>query len=221
MKARTNQSWNKFSTLLAKIVLGVTTVSFLIAASVTTGRSVSSQPAIQDGNQAQSTLLRKIKESDNLPITVDNSEQSPLFIQSASSKEIEGATFQQLTGGKVEASKYSLHPDVTVVNNASLAVNSFAVCLESKLTDERNCLRFQKVSIAPGTQFLVTTKAWAGPRRGMLQEKFVQKEGKFVKDSRPLDLDSEAMWLPGSIADYRVVILSVVIEDGTKWVTKR
>ena len=221
MKIHVYQNQDGLQKLGKRILLILTVVLALIAVSVRAKQPVSSQSATQDREAAKKLLLQKVRDGQSFPMSANNSEQAPLLIQSASSKEIEGVEFQQLTGGKAQASKYVLHPDVTLINTGGSEIIRLAICLESKLEDERNCLRFQKVKIAPGDQFSVTAKDWAGPRSMMLEPKFVQKDGGFVKDRRPIDLDSEAMWLPGGLGDHTVVVLSAGFEDGTKWLTKR
>ncbi|MCI0562650.1 MAG: hypothetical protein MN733_29575 [Nitrososphaera sp.] len=201
-----------------KIFLSIATLLVLLVAGVGIIRSASGQSSIQD--KQRSAVIEEVRTTPSVSMIVDNSDQAPLFIHSADGKAIDGADYQRLTGAKADASRYVTFPNIKLVNNSDLVVTKLSVYMKSKLTDEAHSLRFYSVKIAPGAEFSITPSDWAGPR-AKTQTKFVEKKGAFVRANQTLDLDSEAMWMPGNVQDYSIGLLSAEFENGTKWVAKR
>lgn len=204
-----------------KIFLGVAVLLALTVIGVAVIKSVSGQSNNREKTRA--VALEEVSQIPNESMIVVNSDpvsQPPLTILSADGKAIDGADYHRLTGVKAEASRYVTMPNIKLVNSSDQTITRFAICMRSKLVDDIHCLRFLSVKIAPNTEFQVTSKDWVGPR-AKTQVKFAEKDGAFVRENRTLDLDSEAMWLPGGVQDYTIGVSSAEFESGTKWTTKR
>lgn len=198
-------------------------VAVLMIIAITIGiskKAVVGNSSIDDANSRNKAVIERVANSSDLPIAVDNSEGSPLFILAANVKEVTDGEYQQLTGIKADSLNHITFPNVKVVNNANQPVKEFALCLVHKYSDRKECILRTNLEIEPSKDFSVDAVTWAGPRRAMLR-KFSKKEGLFQEDKSRPGLDSEEMWLPGSVADYTLVIASVEFANGNKWVTKR
>jgi len=203
-----------------KVFLGIAILLLLLVVGVGIIRSASGESIIQDKQSV--AVIEGVRETPSVSMLVDNSDSTepPLFILAADGKAIDGADYQRLTGARADASRYVTFPNLRLVNQSNLTITRFSVCMKSKLAGERNCLQFRTVKIAPSAEFLVTSKDWAGPRSKM-RVKFAEKDGAFARANRTLDLDSEAIWMPGDVQDYSIELLSASFENETRWVRQR
>jgi hypothetical protein len=198
-----------------------TGAAVLLILSVTVGRkTVEGQRSENDTNLEKCALLERVANSPDSPLIADNSEGPPLFILAANVKEVTGAKYQRLTGLNADAPGYTTLPDVKLINNASQDVKEFTLCMLHKYSNRKICIRRTGIEIEPSKDFSVESSTWGASRKVMLR-KFTDKEGSFQQDRSKPQLDSEAMWLPGSAADYTLVVGSVEFADGSKWITKR
>ena len=181
------------------------------------GKKVSGQSA--STNQQRKAVLARVQSMEERAIIADNSEQGPLFIQSAYTKEIEGGAYQLLTSSKATASDYVRFPQAKLINNSSQQISQLTVCLVRSELSERTCLRFYDLKLAPSEALEVKPTDWALPSIRM-QMKLNEKNGEFNKSDNKADIESDAMWIPGRIADFTIELQSVKFEGNTKWVTK-
>ncbi len=219
MNTRSDQD-SRFSSKLPMMVIsiGVAALFIVVMLGSVIGKSAKGQASRNEVEKK--AMVEKVRALADKALFTDNSEQGPLFIQSAGAKEVAGAEYQLLTTNKSEASSYITFPDVRLINNSAQTIKRLAVCLQVRDSTDRTCLRFYDVKIAPSQEFSIKAVDWAKPRMKMLP-KFTEKDGAFKPETRLPDFDSEAMWLPGRADDYSIALLSVMFDDGAKWVSKK
>ena len=204
--------------LFVTIAIGA---AVLLVLSVTIGRTtVVGQRSGNDTNLGKDALLEGVANSPDSPLFADNSEGPPLFILSANVKEVTGAKYQRLTGINADSPSYTTFPDVKLINNTTQYVKEFTLCMLHKYSNRKICIRRTSIEIEPSKDFSVESLTWGASRKAMMR-KFTEKEGSFQQDRSKPQLDSEAMWLPGSAADYTLVVAGAEFADGSIWVTKR
>ncbi|HJQ67789.1 MAG TPA: hypothetical protein VKA70_02385 [Blastocatellia bacterium] len=198
-------------------------VTVLMIVAITIGinkKAVVGNSSTDDANSRNKAVIEKVANSSDLPLATDNSEGSPLFILTANVKEVTDDDYQQLTGIKENSLNHITFPNVILVNNANQPVKEFTLCLVHKHSDRKECIMRTNLEIGPSRDFSVEAVTWAGPRKAMMR-KFSKKEGVFQEDKSRPGLDSQEMWLPGNVSDYTLVVASVELANGNKWVTKR
>jgi hypothetical protein len=213
---------NQISRIAAKLLTTIATgTAVLLILSVTVGRkTVAGQHPENDTNLEKNALLERVTNSPDSPLLADNSEGPPLFILSANVKEVTGEKYQRLTGINADSPGYTTFPNVKLINNTTQNVKEFTLCMLHKYSNRKICIRRTSIEIEPSKDFSVESLTWGASRKAMMR-KFTEKEGSFQQDRSKPQLDSEAMWLPGSAADYTLVVGSVEFADGSRWVTKR
>jgi hypothetical protein len=184
--------------------------------------SVSISYAYKQLNQGdkKTALVAALKEKPDIPINADNSEQAPLMVVSAQSKEIDQETYTLLTGKQGATSNYIALPDVNLVNNSQKTIASFCIVVRNNLTGDLWMFRKKNQKIAPGDGVTVSAKTWAAARSRM-SNTFKESGDKFTRSNGAVDLDSEAMWVLGGVAENRVSVGEITFEDGTSWITKQ
>lgn len=192
---------------------------FLVIGSAVAATAIG-QSAEGPSDRTKSRVVEKLKSSSDFSLDVDNSEAPPVLIQAATVKEATGAEYQTLTGKSSDAPKQITFPDIQVSNNSGRVVKGFTVCLSHKHSNQKHCLKQVDIELQPAGEFALSAERWAGPRRAMTR-KFTADKGVVREDKRPLGLDAEEMWIPGSFADYKVSVGHVEFADGGQWLTRR
>jgi hypothetical protein len=192
-----------FSGCVAVLVAGITLSNTASVASNNNKELQKQQP------------IQTIDQVNALPITMDNSFGSELFIQDAKSKEVSGTQYRMLTGEESDFTSHSTYPDVTVVNRSTKTIKSFALIVRSLVDkDQRGYVIIKyNVALTPGSTYTVTAREWP-----MAERKTVQKDEKFVNVAQQPSVDSAKAWLSGSVNDLKVTVGLVEYEDGTRWI---
>lgn len=205
-------------TLMTRLAGGVVAVVLLIV-SLAIGGAIGKHSA-QNNDSVQKEILETVKASPDLAIGVDNSESAPLVIESASVKEVTSGEYQQLTGTQSASGRYVTFPNVKLLNNTNQIVTAFVLVLEDKRSPEHDGLAITALKIEPFKDFAIEPIDWAKPKKKMVK-KFIESGGVVQEDNREPGLDTEYMWLPGSVGDFSVLVGMVEFADGSKWMTKR
>lgn len=165
-------------------------------------------------------IVENVQNSPELALAIDNSESSPMLIQTASAQEIINEKYQLLTGLYPKSSKYITVPNVTAINNTDRIVTAIVLVLTDKRSNEHDGLFITDLRIEPSGNLSVQPVEWAKPRKNMMK-KYIATDGEVKEDTSDPDLSSEAMWLAGSISDFSISIGMVEFADGGKWMTNR
>jgi hypothetical protein len=192
---------------------------YLIAAASFGGLSVLETRAIaRPVQQQKSNIIQQIKASSAVRINADNSQGSQLYIREATVKEISGDEFTRLTGEAPRHFRQATFPEVTLFNNSSKTIKSFALVAKSATEDSQSgyILLKKNLSILPGTSYKVASSEWPQAERVS-----TEKDGKFMHGVRQPGLDSAKSWIPGAASDLRVTVGLVAYEDGTGWKISR
>ncbi|MGH9853310.1 MAG: hypothetical protein ACREBD_26010, partial [Blastocatellia bacterium] len=102
MNTRSDQN-SQFSSTLPMILTGIAALLVVVILGSAIGKSAKGQASKAEGEKR--ALVEKIRTLADRPLFTDNSEQGPLFIQSAGVKEVAGAEYQLLTRSTSEASR--------------------------------------------------------------------------------------------------------------------
>ncbi len=174
--------------------------------------------AIQN-SEWQNDALASVRKSPDRPVAIDNTETPPLLIQKASVKEINSGDYKRLTKAASASDSYVSCPSIEIVNTTDKTLTSSALGFFNRSSGELQVLIVNR-RVEPFQKIIVEPADWASVRKGNLK-KFVLKEGVAREDKSLPDLDSEAMWLSGSVNDFYALVLEARFEDGSKWTTKR
>lgn len=157
-------------------------------------------------------IVERVRQYPDSPISFENYEEMPLLIQEAKVKEIGNAEYYQLTGFTTDSPKYISFPNVTLTNNTDQRVIGFALAVGNKQTRRMDGVKLTRISIEPHGSYSVKAGDFIRPER-MVR---ITKSGKVINRLNP-DLDSEKMWLRGSVSDMVLTIGIVDFENGTRW----
>jgi hypothetical protein len=193
----------------ALLVVGITAVSVAVANS-----------RISSYGQSNQQLIDSVQNSPDFSLLIDSFEAPPVSIQSASSKEITGEVYQQLTGLSANSLKYITLPSVAATNNSNKTITAIIIALEDNRSSEHEGILLNSLSIAPGGSLSVSPLDWAQPRKNMLTKYVTQGSDVQVDTSTPT-ITSQEMWVAGSIQNFSITIGMVQFSDGTQWMTHR
>lgn len=165
-------------------------------------------------------IVEKIKTLPTININIDNSEESPILVQSATAREITDQEYEQLTGERSSSIRYTSCPTIKIINNTNRKVMAYSVGLMDSARGDLYVFRSTRRKIQPFEEFFVEPVDWAEPRNEGAR-KFTQEQGITREDKSLPGWDSKAMWFPGNATDFSIFVGEVKFADGTRWVTKR
>jgi hypothetical protein len=201
-------------TAMNRITVGTCRAILLILFVSISGQNKAAIKSLHRTNQEKDTV-EKVRQYQNMPIAIDNYEGIPLFIQKADVKEITNDQYYQLIGSTKGSNNYVSFPNVTLTNNTNQVVTGFALLLGNKQTKRVHWVMFNDLSIEPAASYSVRPSDWIQPEKVFR----VSEEGKTTKTNRPTaDLDSEKIWLPGTIAELILRVGIVEFKEGSKWI---
>lgn len=187
----------------------------LVAAAFLSGLvALYARAIVNPDEQQKSRIIKRINASSAVQIYADNSQGSSLYIQEASVKEISGDDFITLVGENPRYFQQTTFPEVTLLNNSSKTIKSFAVIIQSAVNGPKSGhILFKKnLSIPPNSTYKVDPSEWPQDERIS-----VQNGDKFITGIQKPGLDSPKSWMLGAASDLRITVGLVEFEDGTKW----
>ena len=158
-------------------------------------------------------ILKRMKEHPDVPISLENREGSPLFIQEANVKEITSYDYHRLTGVTTDSNSYVAFPKVKLINNTDKRAIGFALFFINKRTGRIRGFKVSRTTVDPHGEYSVIPNEWVTPDKLTR----VNKEGGVVHIKKRVNYDSEKMWLAGSAGDFVLKVAEVDFEDGSRW----
>lgn len=198
------------------LLLSIPVIALAVIIGTAIGKSTIGQSTSL--TEQKEDIMSRVEKMGERTIYADNSEQGPLFIESAQSLEIEGRDFEMLTSSKATASNYVRFPQARLINSSGRLITQVTLCMVRPEISERTCLRFYDLKLAPGEALDVKPVDWALPA-SRVQVKLDEQSKQFSKVNDRNGIRSDAMWLPGRILDFTLELQSAKFEDNTKWVT--
>jgi hypothetical protein len=187
-------------------------VSLFALASLSVLMTMNTQMSANSRLQQKSEIIEKIKSSNAVQISADNSQGSALYIQGAAVREILGNEFTILTDETSSQFAHTTFPEVTLLNNSVRTIKAFVIAVQTAGRPKTlQGLLKENLSIAPNATYKVDSNEWISERVT------IQKGDKFVSILRKPELDSPKAWLPGAASGLRVTIGLIEFDDGTTW----
>lgn len=173
-------------------------------------------------NHHRNAVARIMKKLPEQNLLVDNSQNSGLWIQSATVKEIGGEQYERLTKKKPLVNRYISFPTVSVVNNTNKVITGVSLGLMNVSLNELDIHRKTGLQLEPGQRMTLDPLIWATLRKKAAHTS-IEKDGVVQEDTSPASWDFEGAWVVGGIADFSFFVGQVDFSDGTTWLmtTKR
>src|SRR5262249_55773710 len=95
--------------------------------------SITPANAAADFQQDKTKLLKRVRSSTPVTVQIDDTQGSPLHIDSATAREISGIEYGALVGGVAANSAQSSFPDTTLTNSSGKVIRSFALLVRSSI----------------------------------------------------------------------------------------
>lgn len=183
------------------------------ALSMTPGLGQSRADANDHHRNAVARIMKKLPEQN---LFVDNSQNSGLWVESATAKEIGGDQYERLTGKRPLVNNYISFPAVTLVNKTGKVITGFSLGLMNVSLNELDIHRKTGLQLEPGQRMALDPLIWATLRKKAAHTS-IEKDGVVQEDTSPASWDFEGAWVVGGIADFSFFVGQVDFSDGTTW----
>jgi hypothetical protein len=166
-----------------------------------------------DATDGEKEILKKVRQTPDTSISLQNREECPILIQDANVKEITSDEYYQLTRMKTDSNGYVSFPKVKLVNRTDKRLTGFALFLSNSRTGRINFFKVSRITVEPNGDYAVAPNEWVTP------DKLVQVtgDGKTVNIKKRATIDSEKMWLEGTAGDFVLEVVECAAEDGSNW----
>jgi hypothetical protein len=195
---------------VTKISLPVGLIVALVSIVIVIGRS--SRPSPQ---QPKDKLIERVRQAPDIAINYNNFEGVPLTIQTATSKEVSGSDYQQLTGGDPSgANRFATFPTVKLQNVTNQRIAKLMVAVGDRQTKKWYVVNFHSANIAPQQVFSIAPTDWYHEKKSK-----DSNDKKATSPSKIRDFDAVGLWWPGGASAQDLVLRIALVEfdNGGKW----
>ncbi|MGE3467886.1 MAG: hypothetical protein AB7J13_13260 [Pyrinomonadaceae bacterium] len=182
----------------------ISLVSVAIAQSFRTGKLASAQD--------ESSSIQKVKAYADVPLAIEQDDDAPLRILSATVKRLSKTEFEALTENRTELSEVLTVPTASFQNVSERVIRRITIIVDDPVAAHSKGISMKDLSIEPGDFFNVTPQNFvAGQARSSVDE-----NGEYKLKTQDIT-KSNRFWLPFTDINRLKFRVSVEFQDGEKW----
>jgi hypothetical protein len=181
----------------------------------TMGQAVKSSSKSAD-EKTERRILRIINRHPDLPISLNNHGEAPLFIQDARVKQIGEPEHRKLTGVSRDSTEYVSFPTVRLVNNTDKRITGFTLFLKNNRTGHIHGFKVWRTVVEPHGDYSINPNEWVAPEKLTR----VSDDGQTMNINKRVNFASEKMWLAAGAVDLVLELIDAQFEDGSGWSKK-
>ena len=172
-------------------------------------------------NQSDPTKVNKdalvdlVEKSPDLLLGVQQDEDTPMRILSATVKEVSGSDYEKLTSGKADFPSVISAPNVKLLNVSSKTITRVLLIINDVSAQKSSGLLMHHLAISPGATFEISPANFVKPENLTTVD-----EGGRLDSSLKHPMKSKKAWLTFPNRSQIQVRVGVGFEDGTEWYNK-
>ena len=157
-------------------------------------------------------LVEQIEKSPDVPLAIQQDEDTPLRILEAKAKEVSAADYEKLTSSKSDHPLIVSAPEVRMLNVSNKIINRVMLLVSDPSVEKSTGLMRHNLSLSPGVAYTILPADFVKPD----YLNAVEENGKATSSVKD-PMKSKSFWLPFADKSKLRVRVAVEFQDGTKW----
>ena len=178
------------------------------------GAGQNTQTSLRSSDQdSEKRIVRIVNRHRDLPITLNNNNEAPLFIQDALVKQIAESEHRRLTGVSKDSAEYVSFPTVRLINNSDNRITGFTLFLKNNRTGHTHGFKVWRTVVEPHGDYSISPNEWISPEKLTR----VADDGQTTTIKKRVNFDSDKLWLPARAGELALELMEAEFENGAKW----